>query len=285
MRIADLITAVQLKMTRMTAPRFTDSLREWRRYRKMSQLDLAVAADVSQRHVSWLETGRSQPSRDMVLRLSEAMDVPLRDRNQFLNDAGYAPIYTESGLDEPSMDSVRHVLTDILSHHNPYPAVVLDRYWNIQMQNDAAGRLFAITGDPQALWDAVGDNGEHNIALLTLHPNGLRQFISNWDTIIGQFMRRLKREAIDSGDAKVMERYAQLEGYVDMPDTQPSTQLLPMLPLELVVGELRLSLCSVISSFGTAQDITANELRIETFYPTDDITRTLLVGAASPSGA
>jgi transcriptional regulator with XRE-family HTH domain len=269
----------------MTTPLFTDSLREWRRYRKMSQLDLAVAADVSQRHVSWLETGRSQPSRDMVLRLSEAMDVPLRDRNQFLNAAGYAPIYTESGLDEPSMDSIRHVLTDILSHHNPYPAVVLDRYWNIQMQNDAADRLFSITGDPQALWNAVGDSGEHNIALLTLHPNGLRQFIRNWDAIIGQFMRRLKREAIDSGDAKVMERYAQLENYVDITDTQPPMQLLPMLPLELQVGELRLSLCSVISSFGTAQDITANELRIETFYPTDDMTRTLLVSAASQPDA
>ena len=94
----------------------------------MSQLDLAVAADVSQRHVSWLETGRSQPSREMVLRLSDAMEVPLRDRNQFLNAAGFAAIYKESGLDEPSMESVRSVLNDILSNHNPYPAVVLDRY-------------------------------------------------------------------------------------------------------------------------------------------------------------
>jgi len=260
---------------------FTSSLREWRRYRKMSQLDLAVAADVSQRHVSWLETGRSQPSRDMVLRLSDAMDVPLRDRNQFLNAAGFAAIYTESGLDEPSMDSVRQVLNDILTHHNPYPAFVLDRYWNIQMQNDSADRLFAITGDPQVLWDAVGDQGEHNIALLTVHPNGLRQYITNWDSVIGQFMRRLKNEAIESGDPLVMDRYKMLEGFVDLPDTAPTAALLPMLPLQFELGELRLSLCSVISSFGTAQDITANELRIETFYPTDDITRAVLSNATS----
>ena len=105
---------------------FTNSLRTWRRDRKLSQLELAVAADVSQRHVSWLETGRSQPSRTMVLRLSDALDIPLRDRNQFLQAAGFAAIYTESGLDEPSMESVRNILNDILLHHNPYPAFVLD---------------------------------------------------------------------------------------------------------------------------------------------------------------
>lgn len=251
---------------------FTDGLRQWRRTRKMSQLELALAANVSQRHVSWLETGRSQPSREMVLRLSDAMDVPLRERNQILNAAGFANIYSEKGLDEPSMESVRKVLTDILDHHDPYPAYVLDRYWNIQMQNTSASRLFAITGDPQALWDAVGDNGEHNIALLTVHPNGLRQFIHNWDSISGQFMQRLKREATDSADSEVIERYRQLEQYVTVPDAQATDVLLPMLPLEMSLGDLTLSMCSVISSFGTAQDITARELRVETFYPADDST-------------
>jgi len=170
------------------------------------------------------------------------------------------------------------VLNDILSNHNPYPAVVLDRYWDIQMQNESADRFFAIPGDPQLLWDAVGDSGERNIALLTVHPNGLRQFISNWNSVIVQFMRRLKNEARDSGDPEVMERYKQLEGYVDIADTKPTTELLPMLPLQLQLGELQLSLCSVISSFGTAQDITANELRIEAFYPTDELTRTVFSG-------
>ena len=106
------------------------------------------------------------------------------------------------------------------------------------MQNDSADRFFSIPGDPQLLWDAVGDSGERNIALLTVHPNGLRQFISNWDSVIVQFMRRLKNEARDSGDPEVMERYKQLEGYVDISDTKPTTELLPMLPLPTAVGRV-----------------------------------------------
>jgi len=123
--------------------------------------------------------------------------------------------------------------------------------------------------------------GERNIALLTVHPNGLRQFIGNWDQVTGQFMRRLKSEAIDSGDPNAMQRYTQFESYVEIPDTPPSGELLPMLPLQFVLGELTLSLCSVISSFGAAQDVTANELRIETFYPTDELTRTVLQNSAA----
>ncbi len=242
----------------------------------MSQLELALAANVSQRHLSWLETGRSQPSREMVLRLSEAMDVPLRDRNRILNAAGFANIYSEKGLDEPSMESVRKVLADILDHHDPYPAFVLDRYWNIQMQNASATRLMEITGDPRELWDAVGDEGEHNIALLSVHPNGLRKFISNWDEVAGQFMRRLKREAVESADPMVMDRFRQLEQIANVPEAQDTDVLLPMLPLEITLGDLTLSMCSVISCFGTAQDITANELRIETFYPADESTTRFL---------
>ncbi len=248
---------------------FTEGLRHWRRLRKMSQLELALAAQVSQRHVSWLETGRSQPSRDMVLRLSEAMDVPLRERNRILNAAGFADLYQESRLDEPSMATVNEALTEIMQHHNPYPAFVLDRQWNIQRLNAAAGWLFSQTGDPQQMWQNVGDNGEKNMALLTVHPNGLRQFIANWDVVIGPFMLRLKREAIDSTDSELLERYQQLEQYVDVSDLPATDTLLPILPLQITLGEVVLSVCSVISAFGTTQDITAKELRIETFYPTD----------------
>jgi len=255
---------------------FQGILKHWRGFRKMSQLDLALAADVSQRHVSWLETGRSKPSREMVLRLSEAMEVPLRDRNQILNAAGYAGVFTEKKLDEPTMTPVLSVLTDMLKHHEPYPAMVLDRMWNVRMKNKAADILFEITGDPDELWDAVGDNGERNIALLTMHPNGLRQFISNWDQVGGPFQRRLKREAMDSGDTAVMSKYAELEQVVgdlsDLDDGAISQSLLPILPLEFSLGGLNLSLFSVISTFGTAQDITTDELRIETFYPTDEST-------------
>jgi len=251
---------------------FTKNLREWRKLRKMSQLELALAADVSQRHVSWLETGRSQPSREMVLRLSEAMEVPLRERNHILNSAGFTNMYSEKGLDEPSMEPVKNILLEMLEHHEPYPAYVLDRYWNIRMQNQAANIMFNVAGDPDAVWQAIGDNGERNIALLTVHPHGLRQFITNWDQIAGQFMRRLKKEALDSADPAAMTRYDQLADHVEIPEEPFSEALLPMLPINIDLGGFKLSLCSVISTFGTAQDITADELRVETFYPADEQT-------------
>jgi len=250
---------------------FTRNLRRWRKQRKMSQLDLALAANVSQRHVSWLETGRSRPSREMVLRLSEAMEVPLRDRNQILHTAGFAPVYSERKLDEPTMLPILNVLKDMLEHHEPYPAFVLDRHWNIKMKNQAAGAMIRLVGDPSTLWQQVSDDGQHNIALLTIHPDGLRQYISNWEEVAGPFVRRLKREAMESGDAKMMERCNALIAYAgDLSEEQMNQPLLPILPLEFKLGELTLSLFSVISTFGTPQDITTDELRIETFYPTND---------------
>lgn len=253
---------------------FTNSLRIWRKNRKMSQLDLALAAEVSQRHVSWLETGRSQPSREMVVKLSEAMDVPLRDRNSILNSAGFANLYSDSDLSEPVMEPIADILTDMLAHHEPYPAFVLDRQWNMKMKNQAAGTLFEVLGDPEQVWRDIGDTGEFNIALLTVHPNGLRRFISNWQEIASPFMRRLKKEAIEFGDKSILDRYEQLEKHAgELVDQSADTVLLPVLPLEIDLGGPVLKLCSVISTFGTAQDITANELRIETFYPADEMTR------------
>lgn len=260
---------------------FTDSLRQWRRSRKMSQLELSLAANVSQRHVSWLETGRSHPSREMVLRLSEAMDVPLRLRNDFLKAAGFANVYSENSLAEPAMETVRSILMDMLKHHEPYPAFVLDRHWNIKLQNQAAHGLLHAAGDPQIFWDAVGDDGEHNLALLTVHPAGFRKFISNWDDVVGEFMQRLRKEAVDTSDPLVMARYEQLLGFVDLPEEHSARDLLPMLPIDIALGDLKLSLCSVISTFGTAQDITANELRVETFYPADEPTAQFFQQAAN----
>lgn len=248
----------------------------------MSQLDLALTAEVSQRHLSWLETGRSTPSREMILKLSEAMEVPLRDRNQILSSAGFAPVFTQKALDEPNMAPVRHVLTDMLSHHEPFPAMVLDRLWNIKMANQAAELLFNVTGDAEQLWKDVEDDGSKNVALLMLHPNGLRRFISNWDAVGGPFVRRLKREAMDLGDAAVIAKYQELEalaGPIEEKLNPPS--LVPVLPLEVALGELELSLFTVISTFGTAQDVTTDELRIETFYPTDEKTAAFFKAAAS----
>ncbi len=253
---------------------FNAALKHWRKQRKMSQLDLALAAEVSQRHVSWLETGRSQPSRDMVVRLADAMEVPLRERNQILNLAGYANLYAERDLSEPAMAAVADILSDVLKHHEPYPAFVLDRHWNIKMKNQAADKLFTIVGDPEQVWRAIGDQGEKNIARLTIHPDGLRRFITNWATVAPPFMRRLKKEAIETADKSLLALYEELEHLAgDLIEDVPTAELLPVLPLEISLGGTPLKLCSVISTFGTAQDVTANELRIEAFYPADEPTR------------
>lgn len=250
---------------------FPSVCRQWRQFRKLSQLDLALAANVSQRHVSWLETGRSQPSREMVVRLSEAMDIPLRERNVLLTAAGFRASYSESKLDEPIMAPVLEALEQVLQHHEPLPAVVVDRFWTVRMQNCSAGKLLQAAGIETEKLATT----KLNLAELTLHPDGMRRFITNWDQAAPSFVRRLRTEALASGDPEVQERYEQyiaLAGPLE--DTDPVlANLLPVLPLELNIDGLELSLFSVISTFGTPQDITTDELRIESFYPTDEKTR------------
>jgi transcriptional regulator with XRE-family HTH domain len=256
---------------------FNDYFRSWRRYRKLSQLELALTAGVSQRHVSWLETGRSKPSREMVIRLSEAMEIPLRERNTFLQTAGFANVYTEKALEEPTMSAVFDVIRTILDHHDPMPAVVVDRLWNVRMKNGGADLMFSLAGDSDEVWRSIGDDGEHNLALLTLHPKGLRPFIANWDAAAPEFIRRLKREALASGDPRMREKFAKIIALAGpVAETGDNTsQLMPVLPLEISVNGLNLSLFSVITTFGTPQDITTEELRIEAFYPSDKDTAAL----------
>lgn len=209
-----------------------------------------------------------------MVKLSDAMDVPLRERNSLLNAAGFADLYADRALSEPSMQRVTHILEDMLSHHNRYPAFVLDRHWNIKMKNETADTLFEILGDPCQVWHDVGDTGELNIALLTVNPKSLRRFISNWHEVATPFMRRLKKEALESADKSMLRRYDQLKNYTgELIDNLDHSDLVPVRPLEIDLGGPILKLCSVISTFGTAQDITANELRIETFYPADEVTR------------
>lgn len=139
---------------------FTSMCCQWRQYRRLSQLDLALEADISQRHLSYLETGRSRPSREMVLRLAEAMDIPLRERNAFLQAAGYSAAYSETDLDEPTMAPIMEALDNILRRHEPLPAVVVDRFWNVKMQNKAAGLLLSVGGDPEEMLEKIGAKGE-----------------------------------------------------------------------------------------------------------------------------
>ena len=256
---------------------FSGFCRRWRQYRKFSQLELALAANVSQRHLSWLETGRSKPSREMVIRLSEAFDMPLRERNAFLQAAGFSAAYSETTLDAPAMEAVLAAVRSVLDHHDPLPAVVIDRFWNIRMLNRGSELLFSVTGDPDLLWAQVEDDGSRNLARLTLHPHGLRQYLENWDQAAPDFLRRLRREASASGDAAVR---AHLETLIELAGPLPEGEraqpyLMPVLPLEMQAGGLKLSLFSVISNFGTPQDITTEELRIESFYPSDEATKAL----------
>ena len=255
---------------------FPTLCKQWRRQRHLSQLGLAEAAAISQRHLSWLETGRSQPSRDMVLKLAEALEIPLRERNTLLNAAGFAPLYRESGLEEPHMAPVRNALAQVLAHHEPFPAVVVDRKWNRVMGNHASSALFALAGNDAA------DNEPMNLAAATLQPGGIRRFIRNWEVALPLFVQRLRSEALASGEAQVI---AHVEALVraagPLPDAAASAApLLPVLPLELDIEGLELSLFTVMSTFGTPQDITTDELRIEAFYPADDNTRAFFELAA-----
>jgi transcriptional regulator with XRE-family HTH domain len=261
-------------MTQAAVQAFPSICRQWRQVRKLSQLDLALEANVSQRHVSWLETGRSQPSREMVVRLSDAMEIPLRERNVLLQAAGFTAAYAESTLDDASMAPVLDALTRVLDHHDPFPALVVDRFWTVKLKNKAADLLLSVAGDPETVLEKIGSKGEMNLLLLTLHPEGLRQYISNWTQAAPSFVRRLKSEAMASGDPILQARFAQyieLAGNVDE-GSFATENLLPVLPLELNINGLELSLFSVISTFGTPQDITTDELRIEAFYPTDQKT-------------
>ena len=244
--------------------------KKWRQFRKLSQLDLALEADISQRHISYLETGRSQPSREMVLRLADAMDVPLRERNTLLQAAGFAGEFQESHLDEPQMAPVLDAVNSVLAHHDPLPAILVDRFWVVQKANRAAQHLF----DMAASMTGMQHEGPLNIALMTLHPKGMRNFISNWQQVLPLFVRRLRSEAMASGDPQVQARlseYLQLVGQIEEPQVN-SADLLPVMPVVLEMGGVKLSLFSVISTFGTPQDITTDELRMEAFYPTDSQT-------------
>lgn len=269
-------------MNTAQASNFQAICRQWRHTRKLSQLELALAADVSQRHVSWLETGRSKPSRDMVMRLSEAMDIPLRERNLLFQAAGYASNYQESELDEPAMRPVREALQHVLNHHQPLPAVVVDRFWNVKMKNAAAEMLLSLAEGIDVIMEEVSRGGDINLALLTLHPQGLRQYMTNWDQAAPAFLRRLHNEALASGDTQMQKQFAEMAELAGGTQTsaETPTHLLPVLPLELRLGDACLSLFSIISTFGTPQDITTDELRIEAFYATDDATAAFFEGMA-----
>jgi transcriptional regulator with XRE-family HTH domain len=246
-------------------------LQHWRRVRRMSQLDLAVEARVTPRHVSFVESGRAQPSREMVLVLAGALDVPLRERNQLLLAAGYAPLYRETGVDEPAMSQVRAALDRVLRHHEPFPAVVMDRHWDILMANAAATLMFA--------WLLGGERSERpaNVLRLMFDPGGLRPFVANWEQVGEALVQRVHREAIggvpDDRTAALLRELLALPGVPERwraPDLTAAP--LPVIPVEFRKGRLAVSYFSMVTTVGTPQDVTAEEIRLESFFPADEAT-------------
>ncbi|MEM1404832.1 MAG: helix-turn-helix transcriptional regulator [Pseudomonadota bacterium] len=263
------------------AATFPNLCRHWRQRRHLSQLDLAETAAISQRHLSWLETGKSQPSREMVLRLAEALEVPLRERNSLLHAAGFTAQYRESSLDEPNMAPIRDALAQVLKHHEPFPAVVVDRQWNRVIGNRASDLMLALGGAPAS----TEADEPFNLAAATLAPEGLRRFITNGDVALPLFVQRLRSEALASGEpATIAHVEALIRAAGDLPEVTPTPEpLLPVMPLDLDINGLRLSLFTIMSTFGTPQDITTDELRIEAFHPADESTRAFFATAAEGS--
>jgi len=266
-------------------PPFARLLKSWREARKCSQLDLALASRISQRHVSFMESGRARPSRDMVLQLSEALEIPLRERNTLLTAAGFAAMYRETDLKSPAMAPVREALQLMLDHQEPNPVSVVDRAWNVLMINRAMLRVFSLAGDPTQLWERVCGKGPHNVLKMTFHPLGFRPYIVNFDEAAPVLLNRTRREAAACNSEPLLRLLDEILAYPGIPESWkvPDWQAPPppVLPLELAKGELKLKLFSMITTFGTPQDITTDELRVESFFPADAATAELLKKLAS----
>ncbi len=242
----------------------------------MSQLGVATEAEISARHLSFIETGRAQPSRDMLLLLSRVLDVPLRGRNELLTAAGYAPIYRETGLDAPEMAQVRRAMDFMLRQQEPYPAIVLDRHWNIVTANKAMGRVMSLFLST----DEAAAAGAPNVMRLTYDPRGLRSWIVNWEETASAYIQWLHRDLLRTGDAKTGALLDELLSYPGIPrkwlslDLDASTA--PFLAMEFRKDDVRLNFFTTIASLGTPYDITLHELRIESFFPADEATEEAL---------
>ena len=233
----------------------------------MSQLDLSVEAQVSSRHLSFVETGRSRPSRELVLHLAEHLEVPLRDRNALLLAAGYAPVFRETALDAAEMSPVRAALDKVLAAHEPFPAVIVDRQWDLVVANRPALTILTEGVAPTLLSPPA------NALRVSLHPDGLAPRIRNLPEYSAHVMSRLRRQASVSGDPALHRLWAELRGYpgvYEEPPEQPGVAGLLFVPLHLdMASGQTISLFSTVATFGTALDITVAELAIESFFPAD----------------
>lgn len=252
---------------------FGQLLRQWRARRRLSQLDLALEAEISSRHLSFLETGRAQPSREMVLLLAQVLEMPLRDRNDLLTLAGYAPIYRETRLEASALAQVRRALDFILRQQEPYPALVLDRHWNVLMTNEGTARVQTFFLDPAS----VAALGPQNAMRLMFHSQAFRPYIVNWEATAASMIQWLHRDVLSGlADADTHSLLEELLSYPGVPrqwrtvDLDASTA--PFLAIEFRKDEFDLRFFTTLTSLGTPHDITLQELRIESFFPADEAT-------------
>ncbi|MBV9893207.1 MAG: helix-turn-helix transcriptional regulator [Chloroflexi bacterium] len=260
-------------MTTVSRPQAVgELLREWRERRRLTQLELALQAEVSTRHLSFVETGRATPSREMILHLAEQLEVPLRERNQLLLAGGYAPVYAQAGLDSPELSSVRTVVREVLTAHEPNPAIVIDRHWNLVDANSAVALFMHDVAVEQR-------TPPINVMRLSLHPRGAAPHIINLAQWRAHLLSRLRREIAQTADPELVGLYTEIRGY--QPDLDTANLETPgagevVIPLRFRFGEQELVFFSMVAAFGTPLDITVDELALEFFFPADSATTSFL---------
>jgi transcriptional regulator with XRE-family HTH domain len=260
--------------------KFGEQLRWWRKRRGLSQLELAGVAGTSQRHLSFLESGRAAPSQPMVLGLAAALNVSLRQQNAFLASAGYAAIWREGKLGEPELAQVDSALDHILAQQEPFPAFVVDRHWNLKRANGGAARLV------EFILGAVPE-GAVNLADALLSPAVMRPFVVNWKEVALHFIRGVQADAIADGSSESSSLFARLLSYEGLPELAQSAALedapRPLLPIHLRKSGVSLHLFTTIATLGTPQDITVQEIRIESFFPMEEPTARFFREPGAPS--
>ena len=254
-------------------PQVGTVLRHWRERRGKSQLELSLDAGVSQRHISFIEIGRSQPSRQMLIDIATALDMPLRDRNTLLLAGGYAPVYADGAWDDPDMRIITKALERILRQHEPFPALVMDRYWTVLMTNQAAPRFFG------SFCDLAARKAPRNMLELMFDPEGLRPFIADFSTVADNLIQRVYRESvgrmIDENTKELLER---LHAFPEIKTSRLSfgtPDATPVIPIGFVKDNRRLNYFSMVTTVGTPSSVAAQELRIESMFPADEETETL----------
>jgi transcriptional regulator with XRE-family HTH domain len=257
---------------------FGTLLKQWRDRRNFSQLDLALSSEVSQRHISFLESGRAKPSQEMVLQLATVLEIPLRQQNLLLSAAGFAPIHTETDLSAPEMTPVRKAIDLMLCQHEPYPAFAVDRYWNLLLTNKGATRLLDAFIAPEKLHSLFYADGKINLMRVMFHPQGLRPFMVNWESVASHSLQRLHRETLVERESDFST--ALLNELMSDPDVariwqterRRTAQHTLLLSVHLQRDDLELKFFSTIATLGTPYDITLQELRIECLFPADEAT-------------